>query len=393
MALGIKRVSILTITLSSFVIWVGFYAWRIMFNNFAVEYFNVNPTEVGIIQSVREIPGLLAFGAGALALYLTESKIVSLSIVIVGVGLIVCGLSPSILVLGIATLLTSFGFHYFEPNNTSQLLLLTESNASGRAQGRLKSFESMAGLTGAGLVLILTLFLDYRNTFYLIGAVILAIGLYFTVALPSNRGKTEKRKVVIKKKYWLFYVLYFLRGCRRHIFTTFAIFLLVKNHSLSISYVSAIILANSVITIFTNRLLGNLSDRIGERTILAGSSFILVFIFTGYAFVTYLPFLIVFYLIDNVLFGSVIALRSYVRKISTGEDLTGCLSFGMTANHITAVIIPVAGGIIWSLFGYKATFLAGAAIVLIDLLFALQVPQKADLERFAAQSIEMPSDA
>ncbi|UCD94417.1 MAG: MFS transporter, partial [Candidatus Zixiibacteriota bacterium] len=104
-----------------------------MFNNFAVEYFNVNPTEVGIIQSVREIPGLLAFGAGALALYLTESKIVSLSIVMVGIGLIACGLSPSILVLGIATVLISFGFHYFEPNNTSQLLLLTKSNASGRA--------------------------------------------------------------------------------------------------------------------------------------------------------------------------------------------------------------------------------------------------------------------
>jgi predicted MFS family arabinose efflux permease len=199
--------------------------------------------------------------------------------------------------------------------------------------------------------------------------------------------------VTIKREYWLYYVLYFLRGCRRHIFTTFAIFLLVKNHGLNISYVSGIILGNSVITIFTNRLMGNLSDRLGERVVMAGSSLILVFIFTGYAFVADLPFLIIFYLIDNILFGSSIALKSYIRKISTGEDLTSCLSFGMTANHITAVVIPVAGGVIWSLFGFKATFLAGAAIVLIDMFFALRVPGKAELERAAERRVEISAGA
>lgn len=376
MALGIKKVSIFTVTLSSVVIWIGFYTWRIMFNNFAVEIFDASPTEVGLIQSVREIPGLLAFGAGALALYLTESKIATLSIVLVGLGLIVSGLSPSLLVLGLATVIMSFGFHYFEPNNTSQLLLLAKSNETGKAQGRLRSFESMAGLVGAALVLILTVFLNYRQTFYLMGAVVLGIGGYLAVALPSNRGEAEKRKVTIKKKYWLYYTLSFLRGCRRHIFTTFAIFLLVKNHGLSISVVSGVMLANNLVTIFTNRLLGNLSDKLGERAVLVGCSFILIFIFSGYAYVTYLPLLILFYLIDNILFGSSIALKAYLRKISSSEDLTGCLSFGMTANHITAVIIPVAGGVVWSLFGYKATFLAGAVIVFVDMLFALRVPKR-----------------
>lgn len=379
MALGIRKVSIFTITLSSFVIWVGFYTWRILFNNFAVECFDASATHVGVIQSAREIPGLLAFGAGALALYLTESKIAAFSIVLVGLGLIIAGFSPSLIVLGFATVIMSFGFHYFEPNNTSQLLLLSKSNESGKAQGRLKSFESLAGLTGGVLVLVLTLFLDYRQTFYLIGVVILAVGGYLVLALPSNRGEAENRKVTIKKKYWLYYTLSFLRGCRRHIFTTFAIFLLVKNHELSISVVSTIILLNNLITVFTNRLLGYFSDRLGERAVLVGCSFILIFIFSGYAFATYLPLLIIFYLIDNILFGSSIALKSYIRKISTSEDLTGCLSFGMTANHITAVVIPVIGGIVWNLFGYKATFIAGAAIVFVDMLFALRVPRKSKL--------------
>jgi hypothetical protein len=52
----------------------------------------------------------------------------------------------------------------------------------------------------------------------------------------------------------------------------------------------------------------------------------------------------------------------------------------MTANHITAIFIPVLGGVIWSLFGYQVTFIGGAVIVFVDLIFALQVPRKAKLE-------------
>jgi predicted MFS family arabinose efflux permease len=378
MALGIRNVSVFSITFSAIVVWIGFYTWRVMFNNFAVEVFDASPTDVGLIQAAREIPGLLAFGVGALAVYLTESRITAISIVVIGVGLLLCGLSPTIVVLGLATVVMSFGFHYFVPANSSQLLMLADSNNLGKAQGRLQSYESLAGFVGAGLVLVLTIFLDYRVTFYLIGAAIVLTGLYLIVALPPNRAKSEKRKVRLKKKYWLYYTLSFLRGCRRHIFTTFALFLLVKFHGLSITAVSAIMLANSLITIFTNRALGTLSDRLGERAILVGSSFLLIFIFTGYAYVDFLPLLIALFLADNILFGSSIALKSYLRKISTSEDLTSCLSFGMTANHITAVVVPVIGGVVWSLFGHEATFIAGAAIVAVDMLFATRASAKTE---------------
>ncbi len=388
MALGIKKVSIVTITLSSMVVWIGFYAWRIMFNNFAVEVFDASPTDVGLIQAAREIPGLLAFGVGALALYLTESRIAALSIIAVGAGLFLCGVAPSLVVLGLATVLMSFGFHYFEPTNSSQLLLLSKSDNLGRAQGRLRSYESMAGLIGAVIVLGLTLFLDFHTTFYIFGAAIIAIGLYLAVALPSNRTKTENRKVKLSRKYMLYYSLSFLRGCRRHIFTTFAIFLLVKNHGLDITYVSILMLANSLITIFTHRWIGHISDKLGERVVLVGASFILIFVFTGYAYITYLPLLLPLFLIDNALFGSSIALKSYLRKIAPPEDVTGCLSFGMTANHITAVVIPIVGGVVWSMFGYKATFIAGAVIVFVDMLLALKVPANGKLnEQIRAEMV------
>ncbi len=382
MNLGIKRVSLKTVTFSAIIVWIGFYAWRVMFNNFAVELLAATPADVGIIQAVREIPGLFSFGVGMLALRFTESKMTAIFMAVLGLGVVLCGASPTILFLTFATLVMSFGFHYFYPPNTAQLLALAEPGKIGKAQGKVSSYESMAGLIGAGLVLLLTLFLDFRDTFYIIGGFVLVVGLYLTLALPANRGKSDERKVQLKKRYWLYYTMSFLRGCRRHIFTTFALFLLVKNHGLDITVISTVMIANNVITFFTNRWIGHLSDRIGEREVLASCSFLLVLVFCGYAYISYLPLLIAFYLFDNILFGSNIALQSYLRKISTPEDLTGNLSFGMTANHITAVIVPVLGGVAWEMFGFQVTFLAGAVIVFIDLLFALRIPKRDTLDNY-----------
>jgi len=39
---------------------VGLQTWRTLFNNFSVEIVNLNGYQIGVIQSVREIPGFLA---------------------------------------------------------------------------------------------------------------------------------------------------------------------------------------------------------------------------------------------------------------------------------------------------------------------------------------------
>ena len=44
----------------SFINWLGFAGWQALFNNFAKEAAGFTGWEVGILQSVREIPGFLA---------------------------------------------------------------------------------------------------------------------------------------------------------------------------------------------------------------------------------------------------------------------------------------------------------------------------------------------
>ncbi len=368
-----QEVNLLTIALNTFCLFFGFTVWRVTFNNFAKEILDITPAQIGMIQSIREIPGLLGFMVGALALYLAEVKIATLSIFLSGLGLMLVGYADSIFMLGIGTLVMSFGFHNFLSSNNALLLHFIRTKESGKDQGRIKSTESLAGVIATLCVLVATFFFGYREVLTFFGAVVSLVGIYFTFTLESNRVEGEERKISLKRRYFLYYVLSFLRGCRRHIFTTFAIFLLVANYHIDISTTAVLFFFSNVITIYTNNLMGNLVERWGERAILAGSSFLLVFIFCGYAYIGWLPLLFVFFVMDNILFGSSIALHSYIRKISGKSDLTSCISFSVTANHISAVILPVLGGVIWELLGFKSTFLFGAAIVFFDMLLSLKV--------------------
>ncbi len=368
-----KEVNLLSIGLNTFCLYFGFTVWRVIFNNFAKEVLDITPAQIGIIQSVREIPGLLGFMVGAMVLYLAEVKIATLSIVLSGLGLILVGYSDSVFMLGVGTLVMSLGFHNFLSSNNALLLHFIKTKESGKAQGKIKSTESVSGVIATICVLVSTLFLGYREVLTFFGAAVALVGIYFTFILKSNRMGEEERRVSLKRKYFLYYLLSLLRGCRRHIFTTFAIFLLVANYHISISTAAVLFFISNVVTIYTNSLMGNLVEKLGERMVLAGSSFLLIFIFSGYAYISWLPLLFLFFVIDNVLFGSSIALHSYARKIADKSDLTSCISFSVTANHISAVILPVLGGVIWELLGFKSTFLFGAAIVLIDMLFSLRV--------------------
>ncbi len=358
---------------NAIVLLFGFTIWRVLFNNYSIEVFDISAAEIGIIQAVREIPGLLGFTVGMMALVLAEVHIATLSISLTGVGLIMCGLAESVFMLGVGTVVMSFGFHQLVTANGSLLLHFIKGPESGRLQGVMNSWQAVAAVAATLTIFATSLVLGYRALLIGSGALLVILGLVFTFMFKSNRGVSEKRTFRLKRQYSLYYAIHFLRGCRRHIFTTFAIFLLVANYGLQIHYTALLLLATSAITIYTSRLLGNLTERVGERLVLAASSFILIFIFCGYAYVTLLPLLIGLFVFDHILFGSSVALQSYVRKISLPADLTTCLSFGQTANHISAVIIPVVGGIMWDTLGYKTTFILGAVIVLADFILSLMV--------------------
>jgi predicted MFS family arabinose efflux permease len=158
-------------------------------------------------------------------------------------------------------------------------------------------------------------------------------------------------------------------GSRRHIFSTFAIFLLVETYGISVRQTAALLLVNSLISTYTSAQLGKLVVRFGERQVLTFNFMGLILVFLGYAYVPVLPILYVLFVIDHIFFGFNLAIESYLQKIvHTPEEITSNLSLAQTINHVSALVVPILGGFLWVQFAPSATFLAGVGIAAISLV-------------------------
>ena len=137
-----------TLAIATFFLYLGFNVWRAVFNNFAVEVIGVSATQIGVIQAIREVPGLLGFTLGFLALVFSEMRIMGISVLILGVGLVVSGMSDIVSVLILGTLLMSIGFHWFYPSSNSLVLMGMSKDEAPKALGRLRSVSAFAAVIG-----------------------------------------------------------------------------------------------------------------------------------------------------------------------------------------------------------------------------------------------------
>jgi predicted MFS family arabinose efflux permease len=365
-----RRLALAFIVLSNVLLNFGFQVWRALFNNFAVEELGVRADQMGLIQAIREVPGLVGFSVGLLALFLSEMRIAGLSVILMGVGIALTGRSDSTLSLVASTLVMSVGFHFFLPTNSSAVMQLVGEDEAPRTLGRLSSLNALAAVVSAGVVFLTLDALGFRTLFYAVGVLLVVGGL---ALLPWGRQPARstraRRRPPLRRQYWLYYVLEFLMGSRRHIFTTFAVFLLVQEHNVAAQTVTILYVINNLIGTFFYQQFGKVIPRAGERRILTLNFLLLIVVFLGYAYVSLLPVLYVLFVIDHVLFGFRIALESYFQKIAVHpEEITPNLALGQTINHIASVVLPLIGGIVWAVLGSRYTFLIGVGIAVASLV-------------------------
>ena len=364
-----KKATIIRLIAGNLFLYFGFNVWRGLFNNFAIEELAVRADQIGLIQSIREIPGLLGFWLAFLALVLSEMQVLSLSTVVMGLGLIASAWADSWVTLIVGTLITSVGFHAFYPYSSAIALKVSAGRGTTRLLGNMRAAGALAAVAATAMVLVATKFWAYRTIFIVAGVITTIGGLAIWRREQSSDGR-QRQRIVFRRRYWLYYVLTFLMGSRRHIFTTFAIFLLVEKFHLPAQQTALLLLVNNVLGIVVFRYMGDFVGRVGERWALTGNFLLLIMIFLGYAYLDSLPVLAVFFVLDHLLFGLNLALESYFQRIAISpEEVTGNMSMAQTINHLAALFVPVAGGLIWETYGPRATFLSGVSIAVVTLVF------------------------
>jgi MFS family permease len=361
---------LLVLTVSST---IGLHVWRTLFDNFAVNVIGLNGSHIGFLQSVRELPGFLALLVVYVLLVIKEHRLSSISVLILGIGVAITGLLPSFYGIIFTTLIMSFGFHYFETTNQSLTLQYFDKMTAPIVFGRLRSLASAGNIVAGVIIFILAPFLNYTQLYLLFGSLVIGAALWGLSQNPTRQDIVPQRKsMVLKKKYWLFYVLTLIAGARRQIFIAFAVFLLVKKFEFSVQGVALLFLFNNIVNYFLSPLIGKAIIRFGERKVLSLEYMGLIIIFIAYGLVESKIIVALLYIVDHILFNFAIAIRTFFQKIADPEDIAPSMAVGFTINHIAAVVLPVLGGLLW-MIDYRIVFFSGAFLSFISLLFVQQI--------------------
>ena len=371
------RTPIAFLVLASIAMPLGFAAWQALLNNFAIEQAAFTGREIGILQSLREIPGFLAFTAVFVILILREQTVAVVSVLVFGIGVSLTGFFPSEYGLYFTAVLMSIGFHYFETIRQSLSLQWLTKEEAPRMLGRLMAVGSATSLVAYGaMYLVLEIFEMAYHWIYLAagaGAVAIAVVL---CAFPHFPSKTPQRKeIVLRGRYWLYYSLTFLSGARRQIFVVFAGFLMVEKFGYSAANIAALFLINHLFNFLFAERIGAWIGRIGERHALTLEYVGLIGVFVAYAFVENAYVAAGLYVVDHMFFALAIAIKTYFQKIADPADIASTAGVSFTINHIAAVVIPFVLGFVW-LTSHTAVFLIGAAFALCSLVISQNVPSR-----------------
>ncbi|HCG7748321.1 TPA: MFS transporter [Vibrio parahaemolyticus] len=364
--------------LISIIVPIAFSTWMALLNNFVIEKANFDGADIGLLQSVREIPGFLAFTAVFLLLFIREQRFLLVSLAMLTLGTALTGYFPTLYGLLFTTLLMSTGFHYFETLKQSLSLQWLSKEEAPEMLGKFISVGALASLFTYGAIWILLeqVKFDFKTVYLLAGGVGFVLIIVMALAFPQFKTAVpQNKKLVLRKRYWLYYALTFMSGARRQIFTVFAGFLMVEKFGYSAADITLLFLINYLFNFLFAKRIGRFIGVVGERKALTFEYVGLIFVFVGYGLVQTAEWAAALYVVDHLFFALALAIKTYFQKIADPADMASTAGVAFTINHIAAVVIPVTFGMIW-LVSPSSVFYIGAGMAAVSLLLSLNIPAK-----------------
>ena len=356
---------------------IAFNTWAALLNNFVVEKAAFTGIEIGILQSLREVPGFLAFTMVFVLLVIREQIFAVFALALLGLGVSITGFFPTVFGLYFTTVLMSIGFHYFEAVKQSLSLQWLSKEEAPQVLGRLIAIGSLTSLIVYGsLWFLLEVFqASYLVNFFIAGGLCMILALVMYFVFPIFPAKTiQNKNLVLRKRYWLYYLLTFLSGARRQIFMVFAAFLMVEKFGYSASQVTLLFLINYAFNWLFAEKIGQLIGKFGERKALTLEYLGLIFVFIAYGLVDNATLAAGLYILDHMFFAMAIAISTYFQKIADPKDMASSAGVSFTINHIAAVIIPAALGLVW-IWSHSLVFYIGACFALLSLITSQYIPK------------------
>jgi predicted MFS family arabinose efflux permease len=369
--------SLLLLVLSVFFINFGQGLFQGAVSNFFVDTLHLTGEHVLWLQGIREVPGLFLVVIAALTMRLRPVLRAALSVLLMGLGYGLYAVVQSYAGLIVVALTASLGFHMWTPLQSSLGMGLAAKEHSGRVMGLLASSRSIAVIVGMGGLAIVSKFAGGVSLryYYLVGGVMIVVAAILLARLPRDTGASEavERRLLFRKRYWLYYVLILFEGVRTQVFSAFGTLILVQYYNLEVPQISLILLISGTVNLVAAPRIGKALDRYGERITLTVGYTLLALCFVGYATLHNVWAMSLMLILINMLLLCSMGLSTYVNRIAPRDELTPTLSAGVSVNHITSVGMSFVAGTLLGIVGYEALAMGAAAIILLSVPFALRI--------------------
>lgn len=360
---------------------IAFSTWSALLNNFVIDAAGFTGVEIGWLHTVREIPGFLAIGVIALLMLIREQVLGLVALSLLGVATALTAQFPQLYGILTITMLSSIGFHYFETVNQSLQLQWLDKQRAPRVLGWLVAVGSGATLVAYGLIVLMweRFELSYNAVYMSAGGLTTLIAVYCFVTFPQFQAPhAQRRQMVLRRRYWLYYLLQFMAGARRQIFVVFAGFMMVEKFGFDVHELTGLYMVNLVANMVFAPLMGRAVGRWGERNALVFEYAGLVCVFLAYGGIYYFGWGVLLaaglYILDHLFFALAFALKTYFQKIADPEDIAPTAAVAFTINHIAAVFLPALLGYLW-IASPGAVYWLAALMACISLGLACLIPR------------------
>jgi MFS family permease len=245
----------------------------------------------------------------------------------------------------------------------------------------------MAGVGQAGALVgmaaVLLLFLRWTDLYaevYVACGVIALLGAAAVVGFPHLHdgrpiaAQLPRQPIVVRRAYRYYYVLNALDGARQQLFFSFGLWVLVSRFGLGVSAVSLVIIVSTVVAMVFSPWAGRMIDRHGERRTLSAINVAYIVALGGYALMGNVWLACAFYVLYSFIAPfSAIGAATYLRKIAVPADIAPSLAMGVTLLHATAIVVPVAAGMVLNYVGYQVPFFIGCGFALVAAAVTLRL--------------------
>ena len=360
---------------------IAFSTWYALLNNFVVEVASFDGADIGLLHTIREIPGFFAVGVIFVIIFMREQVLGLVSLVLLGTATAFTAWFPQMGGVLALTMLSSIGFHYYETVNQSLQLQWIPKHRAPQLLGWLLAMGSAASLVAFGVIVVTWewLNLSFNFAYMVSGGITVGIAIFCILFYPQFQSPTPQHKsLIFRKRYWLYYALQFMAGARRQIFMVFAGFMMVERFGFHVHELTSLYLANLLLNMLLGPLFGKAVGYFGERNTLILEYFGLALVFLAYGGVYLFSWGAIIasalFVIDHLFFSFAFALKTYFQKIADPADIAPTAAVAFTINHIAAVGLPLVMGLVW-LASPSLVFVMAAIMSVISLALAFLIPR------------------